>query len=194
MQQTLVCAITQSPQSAHGHSKIPGHQAQSNFQASTEMPGRRASTKQALGSTRNYWQWGIAEVTGLVRIQTPSKHEDRQSQNSEHETLLRIQVHMPTWFGAKVFDAALLRTFTGWDYSLNAVGHIIQFSDEFNLTFGAILADNLDALRRLFQERRCRPLDHLVKTQSWRMDDYTMLEVRYFKTATNAPCTCCHRR
>lgn len=41
-------------------------------------------------------------------------------------------------------------------------GHILDDTVEFDLIADAILDDNVDAIHRLFQERRCGPLDWLV--------------------------------
>lgn len=41
-------------------------------------------------------------------------------------------------------------------------GHLLRGSVEFDLVADAILDDDVDAIYRLFQERRCGPLDWLV--------------------------------
>lgn len=50
-------------------------------------------------------------------------------------------------------------------------GYLLQGCVEFDLVVRAIFVDDVDAIHRQFQERRCGPLDWLV----WDDDDKTSL-------------------
>lgn len=170
-------ALNQSYQHPHGHLDTLDHQASSNSQVPAEKPDRRAPSTKTLSPLQKYSQLGISKVTGVVRIQSSPNRDNRQSQHSENGIFLRIQVHMPTWLGAAVFDSSLSRNYTGWTYSLNVYGKILKSTEEYDLVRGAIKADNVDAMCHLFQERRCGPKDHLVKTWGRRTTEYSMLQV-----------------
>lgn len=96
---------------------------------------------------------------------------------------------MPTWLCASVLDAVFSRSYAGWTYSLNIYGHLLQDSVEFDLITNAIVDDDVDAIDRLFQERRCGPLDWLV----WGDEDgeESLLEVSELgPSLVHLPMTC----
>lgn len=82
---------------------------------------------------------------------------------------------MPTWLCAAVLDVVFSQRYAGWDHSLNVFGYLVQGAVEFDLARYAIVDDDVDALHRLFQERRCRPRDRLV-WQNMGVED-SLLEV-----------------
>lgn len=69
---------------------------------------------------------------------------------------------MPAWLCATVLDAVFSRSYGGWNCSLNTYGYLVRGSVESGLVTDAIVDDDVDAIYRLFQERRCGPLDLLV--------------------------------
>lgn len=54
-------------------------------------------------------------------------------------------------------------------------GYLVQGSVEYDLALDALFDDDVDAIHRLFQERRLRPLDRLVWTYNG--DEDNLFEV-----------------
>ncbi|KAI7782042.1 hypothetical protein LA080_013981 [Diaporthe eres] len=158
----LMSALTQSPPSAHGPAMIPHDQSQDQIHSPHTMTGRRQSTRHNTSALHECWRLGFAKVTGLVRIHTTSRAKDDPINNSTRERTLRIQVQIPAWLCASGLDAVFSQSYAGWDWSLNMYGYLRHGSVEFNLVMDAIHGDDVDAMHRLFQERRCGPLDWIV--------------------------------
>lgn len=59
-------------------------------------------------------------------------------------------------------------------------GHLLNGSVELNLVRDAIEDDDVDAIHRLFQERRCGPLDWLVWGNEYK--DESLLQVNILRT------------
>lgn len=178
----LMSAHAQSPRSTHSPTIISYDQNQTQVPDPHTVTRRRISTCQDASASHEWWQLGFAKVTGLVRIHTTSRAKDDPIDNSTREGALRIQVQMPAWLCASVLDAVFSRSYAGWDWSLNMYGYLRVDSVKFNLVTDAIFDDDVDALRRLFQERRCGPLDWLVSG-----DDSVSYEISLLTVSKEAP-------
>lgn len=164
-----------SPEYENSPSKIPFDRSLPWAHRAHAATRLRTSTRQTGSTLHEYWQLGFAKMTGLVRIQTPSRGKDHETVNSVQDRILRIQVQMPTWLCASVFDAVFSWSYAGWTCSLNMYGYLMRGSVEFRLVMNAIDDDDVNTIHRLFQERRCRPLDWLVWDNGGR--DESLLEV-----------------
>lgn len=166
-------SLAQLPQAAHGPVKMSHHQTSHEVQIAPRVTDHQSPTRQKSSSLHKYLQLGFAKVTGLVSIHTPPKGTNSQAITPEQDRVLRIQVQMPTWLCASVLDTVFSRSYAGWTCSLNVYAHLLNGSVEFHLALKAISDDDVGSIHRLFQERRCSPLDHLV----WGRTDSSLIEV-----------------
>ncbi|KAG6362390.1 hypothetical protein INS49_010620 [Diaporthe citri] len=158
----LMSALALSRRSAHDPTMIPHDGSPTQINRPLTVTERRTSTHQNASAFHECWQLGLAKVTGLVRIHTPPRDKDCQTTSSAQDRVLRIQVQMPTWLCASVFDVVFSRSYAGWDCSLNVYGRLREGSMEFDHVTDAIIDDDVEAIHHLFQERRCGPRDLLV--------------------------------
>lgn len=166
----LISALNQPPQSFGGPSEIHMNQTSPLSDSSPTVTESRASARDDSSSLHEWLHLGFATVTGLVRVHTRRKEENYWTINSEETRFLRVQVQMPTWLSVSVLDAVFSRSYAGWTCSLKMYGHIPHGSTEFRLVFDVVRDDNVDGIHRLFQERRCNPLDRLM----WPKGGYEM--------------------
>lgn len=122
----------------------------------------RISVGDNSSSLHEWLHLGFATVTGLVRVQTPSKEKTHRRISSEQTSVLRVKVQMPTWLCASVLDAVFSRSYAGWTCSVKMYGHILHGSIEHGLVRDAIRNDDVGKIHRLFQERRCSPMDRVI--------------------------------
>lgn len=170
----LTTPLTQSSQGARSHTMIPHDQSETQTPSPT---GRRISTRQDASALHGCWQLGFAKVTGLLRIYTTSSAKDDSTNTSTQGRVLRIEVQIPPWLCASVRDVVLRRSYTGWDCSLNMYGRLMKGCVEFDLVTDAIYNDDIDAIHRVFQERRCSPLDLLVYYNGSDSEEESLLTV-----------------
>ncbi|KAG8162124.1 hypothetical protein KVR01_007889 [Diaporthe batatas] len=160
----LMSALSQCPQSAAlGHAETTHDQALAQLQVASKPPRRRASNSRTPSFARSqYLQMGLAKITGLLRVRAASKQADCGTSTSSQEGLLRIEIQMPRWLCNSVFDAVFSRSYAGWACSLNVYSYIRRDSDVFRLIEDALRLDDLNMMFRLFQDRKCGPLDHIL--------------------------------
>lgn len=159
---------------------MPHNQSPHPIDDSHTVTGRHLLTRKNTSAWRECWQLGFAKVTGLIQFHTRSRSKDHQEITSVQDRVLRIQVQMPTWLCASVLDAVFSRSYAGWTWSLNMYGHLLNGSGEFDSVTDAIEDDDIAAIHRLFQERRCRPLDWLVWDDGQNKDE-SLLQVSGFQ-------------
>lgn len=152
-------ALAQPPQDALTHTERSKDEASSALVTTTRQnrrPKRRSSS-----ALEKCVQFGFARVTGRIQIHTLSKDESAQTTVSASSQFLRIQLQMPTWLCTSMLDAALSRSYSGWTCSLNVYGALVYNSEVYKLAMGAIKIDDVNSIRRLFEERHCGPRDQL---------------------------------
>lgn len=137
-------------------------QAQNDAQA-TLIIDRRGSSRLSTKNLGSPWELGYARVTGAVRVFTPCANRDRSAlQTEDAKALFRIQVQMPQWLRASLFDYVVHQSCSGWMTTFD-ISRCHISSPVIDLFWNAMRKDDIAQVQKLLQDRKMGPRDFLMR-------------------------------
>ncbi|KAJ3564621.1 hypothetical protein NPX13_g7779 [Xylaria arbuscula] len=147
----------------------------------------KENAKESDSFLRDRLRLGLPLMAGTLEIYRPS--DTGSSHMREDGTiLLQTRFHMPSWLSClAVVDFVLRRSYCGWKRCLTSYIIIPRESDLHRIVLNLLARDDLDGLRRMFQEKDIYHTDRLLSygadvtllavamgLQSWNTSNYLL--------------------
>ncbi|KAI0528511.1 hypothetical protein GGR58DRAFT_495734 [Xylaria digitata] len=107
---------------------------------------------------------GLPCITGTVEIYRSRREWDTKESLEEkgQAALLQFKFRLPTWLSSMVIDSTINRKYSGWTYCLEIHRTHTWNSTPMRTVVGFMIRDDVEGLRRMFQDRVIGPLDHFL--------------------------------
>lgn len=109
-----------------------------------------------------FYQSTFSNVGGAARLRHNRVSNKKKSDDSMLEVpKARIKISLPTWCSSKIIETLVYRTQVGWSQLLRTRSIIDNSRDCYSKVARNIQNDDLDALKKQFDQRQVTPWDEL---------------------------------